>query len=97
VNHDEGGGFLYVAGFSCAMKKHSSAMTHIGMMTALYGFLIMGAVFAASSISATSPVATLNGFYETLSLSLSGLSSFLVMLGALVLVIGLFMWRSSQE
>lgn len=71
------------------MKKHSSAFTYIGLMTALYGLLIMGAVYAAASISSSSPAAPLNSAYSSLSQSLDGVSLMLVLLGALVLAIGL--------
>ncbi len=75
------------------MKKHSSAFTYIGLMTALYGLLIMGAVYAAASISTTTPVSPLNLAYASLSQSLDGISTMFILLGALVLTIGLLSWK----
>ncbi len=73
------------------MKKHSSSMTYIGLMTALYGLLLMGAVYAGSSIGTASPIITLNEFYEALVQSLEGVSSLLVFLGALFLLAAFFL------
>ena len=70
------------------MKK-SSSLNYLGIMTALYGLLIMGAVYAASSISTTSPISPLNLVYLVLSQSLSGISALLILIGVLVLTIGL--------
>ncbi len=78
------------------MKKHSSTFTYIGIMTALYGLLIMGAVYAAASISTTSQVSPLNLAYASLSQSLSGISTLFVLLGVLVLAIGLLSWNGDK-
>ncbi len=78
------------------MKKHSSAFTYIGLMTALYGLLIMGAVYAAASISTATTVSPLNLAYVSLSQSLGGVSTIFVWLGVLVLAIGLLSWNGEK-
>lgn len=74
------------------MKKHSGKVIYFGMMTALFGLLVMGAVSAATGIVAGAP----GGAVADMAEAAGTLSFGLLAAGAVCVAAGLFMHGGSD-
>ncbi|HSB47105.1 MAG TPA: hypothetical protein VLD37_03760 [Candidatus Bilamarchaeum sp.] len=78
------------------MKGKAMDWPYIGIMTCLYGLMLIGAIFAASAFPAESPAEFLNVIHRMLVQSLNGVSFLLVLAGVLLFLTGMLA-RSMAE
>lgn len=78
------------------MKKHSGKFTHTGLLTAIFGVLVMGTAFAASGMAPTSTTGAFNEFYFSMLGFMNNFSLIFLMSGFAILGFGLYLKKGAD-